>query len=152
MSALEEIEAIQRLKHRYLRCLDLKLWEEMRELFAPGARSANDGGRRFFAASLKPEIVTLHQVHHPEIELTGPTTATGLWYLSDFGINPGPAHFGFRARSRLWGAAFYRDEYVKLDGQWRIAFTGYERSFEVQQDLGDAPGWALHSRWSPLAG
>ena len=28
------------------------------------------------------------------------------------------------------GAAFYSDEYVKIDGQWRIKHTGYKRTYE----------------------
>ncbi|MCX5998528.1 MAG: nuclear transport factor 2 family protein, partial [Chloroflexi bacterium] len=27
------------------------------------------------------------------------------------------------------GAAFYDDEYVKLDGQWKIKHTGFKRIF-----------------------
>ena len=30
----------------------------------------------------------------------------------------------------IQGAAFYRDEYVKVNGRWLIRHTGYKRSFE----------------------
>jgi hypothetical protein len=30
----------------------------------------------------------------------------------------------------LNGAAFYHDEYVKVDGEWKIRSTGYERLYE----------------------
>jgi hypothetical protein len=28
------------------------------------------------------------------------------------------------------GAAFYHDEYVKINGEWKIQSTGYDRIFE----------------------
>ena len=37
IQALEDVEAIKRLKHRYWRCLDLKLWDELAGCFAPDA-------------------------------------------------------------------------------------------------------------------
>ena len=35
-----------------------------------------------------PGIVTMHNGHHPEIELHDDTTATGRWYLEDRVIVP----------------------------------------------------------------
>src|SRR5262249_40131626 len=64
-----------------------------------------------------------HRVHHPEIDLTTPTTATGIWALDDVVVD---ASRDFALR----GAAFYADEYVKQDGSWRIARTAYKRTFE----------------------
>ena len=37
----------------------------------------------------------------------------------------------------LRGAAFYRDEYVKIKGQWKIKHTGYNRIFEEVWDRGE---------------
>ena len=34
LAALEDIEAIKKLKARYLRCVDNRLWDEMNECFA----------------------------------------------------------------------------------------------------------------------
>ena len=34
---LTALEAIRRVKYRYLRCVDLKLWDEMAEVFTPDA-------------------------------------------------------------------------------------------------------------------
>ncbi len=41
---LVEIEQIKRLKYRYLRCLDQKLWDELTECFEPDATASYGGG------------------------------------------------------------------------------------------------------------
>ena len=56
--------------------------------------------------------VTVHQGHMPEIELTSPTTATGIWALNDLIIWPDG--------SRLQGYGHYHETYEKVDGAWRI--------------------------------
>ena len=146
MDELHEIEAIKRLKYRYMRCLDLKLWDEMKSCFTPEATSAYSGGKYsyhgrdeilgFFRGAMGPEMITSHHVHHPEIELTGETTARGTWALEDTVIHTGQ-------QFTLRGAAFYHDEYVKRGGAWRIAHTGYERVYEEIQTRKDVKGLTL---------
>ncbi|MFN2377271.1 MAG: nuclear transport factor 2 family protein [Candidatus Binatia bacterium] len=70
-----------------------------------------------------PRVVSMHHGHHPEIEFTGADTARGTWYLED-------KILFLDANTVLRGAAFYGDEYLRVDGQWRIHATGYERTFE----------------------
>jgi hypothetical protein len=143
VSELEEIEAIKQLKYRYFRFLDTKRWSEMAECFVPEARSAYDEGRYAFEgrdaiigflekALGRRSLVTLHQGHHPEITLTSPTTATGIWYLEDMVIDT-------ERNTMLRGAAFYRDEYVRRDGAWKLAATGYRRTWEEVVDRSDLP-------------
>ncbi len=146
MDDLREIEAIKRLKYKYMRCLDLKRWDEMRGCFTEGATAAYSGGKysfqgrdeiiAFFRDSMGPEMITSHHVHHPEIELLSETRATGTWALEDTVIHT-TQDFTLR------GAAFYRDEYAKEGGQWRIAHTGYERIFEEMHPRKDIPGLQL---------
>ncbi len=40
MADLEEIEAIKRLKYKYFRCLDRKLWKEMAGCLIPDAAAS----------------------------------------------------------------------------------------------------------------
>ena len=68
-------------------------------------------------------FLSSHRVHHPEIDLTSPTTAQGTWALDDVVVD---ASRDFALR----GAAFYTDEYVKRDGRWLIARSAYKRTFE----------------------
>jgi hypothetical protein len=93
--------------------------------------------------SLPPTIITIHHCHHPEIELDGDpaTRASGTWYLDDKVLV-------LEHRLMLTGAAFYDDEYVRgADGRWRIARTGYVRSYEAMESLPDS--WQLTAnRWA----
>jgi hypothetical protein len=156
MNPLEEIEAIKQLKYRYLRAVDLKLWDLLASTFAPDAVSAYDSGQNSYQgreaivgwvrSAMDNEVITFHQVHHPEIEITSPTTATGRWYLEDRVINHGPALPEMPAHSILSGAAYYSDEYVKRDGEWKISRTGYERTY-VEIRRYDEPS-TFFSRWS----
>ena len=121
---LVEIEALKQLKARYCRLLDAKDWQAWRQIFTDDFVSDTskaggkviDGANDFVAftrASLKkPSQATAHQVHAPELELTSPTTARGIWALEDVvrlapGIN-------------LRGYGHYHETYEKIDGQWLI--------------------------------
>lgn len=150
MYDLQEIEAIKRLKYAYFRCLDCKRWEELAECFVPEATAAYGGGKYsydgrdailgFLEDSLgRGTILTMHQGHHPEIELTGETTATGVWALEDRLID---LHFGITLR----GAGFYRDEYVKVQGKWKLKSTAYDRLFEEMEAREDTPSLRVTDR------
>src|SRR4051794_13639268 len=93
MSDLDDIEAIKQLKARYFRGMDTKQWDEMKEVFAPDVQvdMRNEGGgmqedRDSFMEMLVAniaEVVTVHHGHMPEITITSPTTATGIWAMED---------------------------------------------------------------------
>ena len=152
---LTELEAIKRLKYKYLRCLDQKLWDEIATCFTADASCSYSGGRYAFegrdaivdflrGAMGAPSFHSSHRVHHPEIEFTSPTTATGVWALEDVVIET-------RAGITIRGAAFYRDEYAKQDGAWRIRRTGYERTFEEMEPRQGRPGLRLTaSAWQKV--
>jgi hypothetical protein len=135
MSKLDEIEAIKQLKYRYFRALDCKRWDDLGATLTDDATTAYDSGKYAFAgrdtilgflrdALGSTRVVSLHQGHHPEIEVTSETTARATWYLEDMVF--------FRdANTVLHGAGFYNDEYVKVNGSWKIRSTGYERTFEM---------------------
>ena len=148
---LVELEAIKRLKYRYLRCLDQKEWDELAGCFTEDAVAAYSGGAHSFEG--RDDIMTFlrtamgseaflssHRCHHPEIDLTGPDTATGTWAMDDVVV-----HTEFDITIR--GAAFYTDEYVKRDGEWLIARTGYKRSYEEVQPRNNVEGLRLTASW-----
>jgi uncharacterized protein (TIGR02246 family) len=131
---LVEIEAIKQVKYRYLRAVDTRDWDLLSEVLADDATSAYSSGKlsyegrdaiiSFLRESMpEKDMLTSHKVHHPEIELTGPDTADARWALEDVVII---ASAGLTLR----GAAYYEDKMVKVDGQWRIAHTGYRRLYE----------------------
>lgn len=153
---LVETWAIEQLKHRYLRCLDLKDWSGLADTLHPEARSAYADGAYSFAGRdaivefLRsvlgtPRRVTVHRCHHPEITFVSPSRAQGTWALDDW-------VYDLDAAQALSGAAFYEDEYVKENGRWWILSTGYRRVFEQtwsQRDLPSLvwrlPGWEKSS-------
>ena len=128
----EDREAIKRLKYKYMRCVDTKQWADLMSCFAENARTSYEGGKYpleghdailgFFKKMSSPELITVHHLHHPEIELTGDDTARGAWALEDYVID-------LKANWSLRGAAFYEDEYVRVNGEWKIKFTGFKRIF-----------------------
>lgn len=130
---LDDIEAIRQLKYRYLRHLDSKEWDEMAKTFTEDAVCSYSGGKHsyqgrnaimaFLKEGLPNHRLSMHQCHHPEIEITSETTAKGTWSLEDYLIDT-------KDNFSLHGAAFYHDEYVKVNGQWKIKSTGYHRVFE----------------------
>jgi len=50
IQALEDLEAIKQLKHAYFRCLDMRLWDELRGYFTPDASVDYGGQYRFEGA------------------------------------------------------------------------------------------------------
>ena len=139
---LEEIEAIKRLKYKYLRCVDSKLWDELAECFTPDASTSFSSGEysyqgvdaiiNFLKEGLNPNMLSMHQAHQPEIELTSDTTAIGTWALQDYVIM-------VDLNLSLHGAAYYHDEYVKVNGEWKIKHTGYDRLFEEMWNRAEIP-------------
>lgn len=138
---LVEIESIKQLKYRYLRHLDLKEWDEIATCFVESATASYGGGaysfegREAIIAFLRRSMdsramLTSHKVHHPEIEITAPNRARGVWALEDTVV-----HTELAVTVR--GAAFYHDEYVKVGGEWRILHTGYKRVYEELQPRSD---------------
>lgn len=77
-------------------------------------------------AGLLQGWMTFHLGGEPIIEITSPTTATGMWPLFDY--------ISFNGRT-MKGYGHYFDEYVFEDGAWRISYTGLTR---IRSD-GDHP-------------
>jgi bile-acid 7alpha-dehydratase len=144
---LEDIEAIKRLKYKYFRCLDTKALDELAECFIEDVITSYSDGQyslqgiyaimKFIKRGLaRYDFFGLHHGQHPEIELTGDATARGTWALYNYMINTE------KDRCMLIGA-FYHDEYVKINGEWKIKSTGYRRIFEEAWDRGDTPSLNL---------
>jgi hypothetical protein len=148
---LLEIEEIKRLKYRYLRFLDQKCWDDLAELFTVDAIAAYSGGAYsfngrdeimgFLRESMGAEtFLSSHRCHHPEIDITGPDRATGIWALDDVVVMQ---EWDLTVR----GSAFYTDEYRKIDGAWKISHTGYKRVYEEIQPRSNVAGLRLTASW-----
>ena len=159
LAHLTALEDIRRLKHRYLRCVDLKLWDDLAGTFTADATATygtpamgqplNLSGRDeivgFMRKNLGPDIITEHFAAQPEIDIDG-DTATGTWCFEDTVI-------ATAYRFVIKGSAFYEDRYERgPDGRWRIAHTGYTRTYEMTLSLDDLPSFRLTAnRWAEQA-
>jgi hypothetical protein len=132
---VNDIEEIKKLKARYFRSLDSKDWDLYRSVFADDCvvdlRRA--GGERYegidafmaYASTLKI-VQSVHHGHMPEIDLTSPKTATGVWSMEDYNI--------WEDNSQNHGWGHYLETYEKTGDRWRIktmklSYLRVERSF-----------------------
>jgi uncharacterized protein (TIGR02246 family) len=126
---VDDVEAIKQLKARYFRTMDTKDWDAMREVFTDDVvidTTASGGnvisGATHFVAFLQDvigDVVTVHHGHMPEIELTSPTTATGVWAMEDM--------LRWQNGMELHGYGHYHETYAKIDGTWRITTSTLTR-------------------------
>lgn len=137
---LADIEAIKQLKARYFRLLDTKRWQEWGDVFTADAHldTSDDAahavarGRDAIVALVSGAVgaaVTVHHGHMPEIAITGPRSARGVWAMEDYLEFPGdpPALV-------LHGRGHYFEEYERCtDGAWRIGKLRLARLW-VQHD------------------
>jgi hypothetical protein len=123
---MEDTEAIKKLKAKYFRCVDKKLWDEMEEVWVEDAVADYGMGiellqgikaiMEFLKKNLdRDSMISVHQGHNPEIEITSDTTARGVWVLNDRLI--------IQTIATLNGWRYYEDEYVKVNGEWKKKST-----------------------------
>jgi hypothetical protein len=153
MDTLERIcsvEEIRQVKYRYLRCVDLKLWDELGDTLTESAvldfgttdfgRPLEIAGRSeivaFSRTKFGPGTLTAHTAAQPEITVDG-ATAAGVWSLRD-------TLLATRHGLVITAAAFHYDRYERgADGRWRIARSSYARSYEAMISLSDLPSFKI---------
>jgi len=121
----DDIEAIRQLKARYFRLMDTKDWDGLAQVFTADVEIdvRGEGGGvtngvaeyiPFLRANIE-HVITVHHGHMPEIELTSPTTAKGVWALEDqlWWPEGGPL-------KHMHGFGHYHETYEKTDDGWRI--------------------------------
>lgn len=130
LSTFEEVEQIKQVKARYFRLMDQKRWDEWRAVFTedvtavyhgvPGNRPSDDltklqcNGRAELVGTISGFLskgISIHHGHMPEIEVTSPTTARGIWAMVDYLRMP---------QFTLKGYGHYEEDYVKENGKWKI--------------------------------
>jgi hypothetical protein len=169
LEGLRSLEEIRQVKYRCLRCVDLKLWDEIGDVFTPDAdldygtiaygKALQIAGRpeivTFFRTKLGPDTLTSHSAGQPEITVddgragtgTGTGTgATGIWQVRDTVL-------ATRHRLLITGAAFHHDRYERgQDGRWRMAGTRCVRNYETMVSLDDLPSFKLTAALDGLLG
>ena len=117
---LKDIEAVKKVKHAFLRCIDTANLAELTELLHPKVHAKLVGGTyaiefndradyiEMVANSFNAEFVGMHHGHHPEIEILSETEATGTWYLQDIAMD-------FRRKVTTTGSSIYHDQKLHED-------------------------------------
>ena len=123
MADADEVEEIRRLKARFCRALDTKDWPAYRQSLTDDVTTdtteAGGGvvtGADAFVEHLVGiigEVSTVHHCHTPEIDLTSPTTAEGIWAMEDM--------LWFPDGTALHGYGHYHEAYRRTDADWQIA-------------------------------
>jgi hypothetical protein len=139
MSTVEQllaIKAIEGTKARYCRFLDTKRWEDFGNLFTddavldvsedvtPDMGPQVVHGRAAIVEQVRGAVHTArttHQVHSPEITLTSPTTASGIWAMQDVVIWPAGVARPVAGLNSLTAFGHYHETYALVGGEWRIA-------------------------------
>ena len=126
---LEELRALEQLKARYCRTLDLKDWVGFRSCFSEDFVSDTSasggtviaGAEEFvrFVSTALAGAVTVHHVQQPELRLTSPRTAEGIWAMEDL--------VRFVPGLTMHGYGHYHETYVKEEDGWRIATSTLTR-------------------------
>jgi hypothetical protein len=133
LQQLLDIEAIKALKARYFRLMDQKRWDEWALVFTPDVHmvvpegEVDTTGRDEVVSNLRvilADVVTVHHGHMPEITITGPDTATGIWAMEDNlefpGADGGPS-------MKLHGFGHYTETYARGADGWQIASLRLDR-------------------------
>lgn len=128
---LADIEAIKRLKARYLNACDRQDPEAVRECFAEGevvidmsyfgyCRNRDEFVDGIFVPrGCHDHVLDMHHCSNPEIELLSRTEARGTWSLNYRNINT-------QDHTLTLLSALYHDQYRKRDGQWKISSSRTE--------------------------
>lgn len=129
--------AICNLKARYCRCLDTKDWAGYAAVFTEdvvldttGSGGPRYEGRDAALAGVRAAVeraITTHHVHNPEITVEG-DRAYAIWAMQDRNIRPG--------ERSLLGFGHYHEDYVRIDGEWKIAESRLTR---LNMELTDTP-------------
>jgi anti-sigma factor ChrR (cupin superfamily) len=132
---LTAIEDITRLMARRIRAMDSKDWALYDTCHAADATLDSFGtlpdrhkpagsvarGKDEILAMIRKvvdgavKLTTVHHAHMPEIEITSPTTAKGIWAMEDL--------LWWRngdATEHLRGFGHYHETYEKIAGEWLI--------------------------------
>ena len=135
IQTLEDVESIKKMKARYMNAVDYAYKPDGIASFftKDGIFDAGPFGRHEGYEALKKNVwipeFSFHTVINSVVEVDG-DKATGAWYLFEAMNVP--------EIGAVWGAARYEDQYVRVNGEWKIKvsklipffFTPYKEGWE----------------------
>ena len=139
--------AIMELKHRYVRCVDLRDWDGLAATLAPEMTAryrvdlSTEGADALVTelrARLTEDRITVHQLGHPSIGIDG-DEATATWTMVDRTICTD-------LRCVVEGASVSYDHYRRDPKRgWLITAISYDRFCETTVSLDDLPSFAVRA-------
>lgn len=129
LQRLEDIEAIRRLKARYLHACDRKRIDVIRDCFAAGAVVIDYGAigcfdnredflRVYQEKACHPEVIDIHHGHNEQIEWLSAYAASATFDLFFYQIDT-------RSGMLIQLGGYYEDQFCKQDEQWKISSTRF---------------------------
>jgi hypothetical protein len=118
---LDDIEAIKQVQGRFLRAADTRDAELIRTTIiddfycdtGSGGRGETKGIEDFVIRISTTPALAVHHALMPEIELTSPNTANGIWAVHMFAKTANG--------TVVDGYGHYNNTYVKVGGSWRLS-------------------------------
>jgi hypothetical protein len=118
---LDDIEAIKQVQGRFLRAADTQDADLVRTTIiddfycdtGSSGRGATSGIEDFVVRISTTPALAVHHAMMPEIELTSPTTATGIWAVHMFAKTADGTVVN--------GYGYYNNTYEKVAGSWRLS-------------------------------
>lgn len=141
LQRLETREQLKELRAKYCYYVDEQHWAPFFDLFVPdstldfggmGVYEGRDGLERFAAEFVEAQLEgSAHMLSNPILEIEG-DEATGRWYIE--------SPLTFVDGTGGWRQGWYRDEYRRLDGTWKI--ESITMRFVYTADYDDETGWS----------
>lgn len=141
IQAIEDERALEKLMYRYWRTCDRQDPEGVKDCFDPDGVFIDFEGfppydnRDDFAAMFKrlaclPNIQDMHHGQNPEVELTGPNSATGKFDLLFYQIET-------ETRRLIQASVRYDNEFVRKNGRWYIKKCISRQNYNVVRIVGE---------------
>lgn len=140
-----EIEKIKKVKLLYSQLMDSRDIEGLAEIltedavceFGPygtwnGKKEIYEGWKEVFKDAVP--YGGFHSTTNQWVEMTSPTTAVSRTYLHDIAHEPDP-----RANPVIW-YGLYDEDYVKVDGEWKLKRCTLQFLWPQRLITGDWPG------------
>jgi hypothetical protein len=147
IQALEDIEAIRKLKARYFHCCDNKDPVGVRSCFVDGKMLIDYGAvgcfdnadamvKVFTDVGCHEHMVEMHHGANAQIDIVDASNARGRWSMHYFLIDTRS-----KVLTQLGGQ--YDDEYRKINGEWKVARTRFVVSSTLCLDINETSVKAL---------
>lgn len=141
LERLIAVEDIRNLKAARIRAMDEKRWSDYEAMHVEDHISDTYGGAPAVGARANTarlaevlgHVTSVHHAHTPEITITGPDSAEGIWAMEDmlFWQQGDEGHW-------LHGYGHYHEKYRKTEAGWKFC---YRRLTRIRVDL--SPGAAF---------